>query len=87
MERTIDRQCFMLGALDSASENLPPGVRGQLDLLLDQFGRSIAPPRLPDAAAPVPGTVNSAPALNFMKAVREIVRAAIEAQGGEMRSE
>lgn len=239
MERTIDNQCFMLGALDEASEKLPAGVRGQLNSLLDQFEQSIAPPPLPDAkpsydpaglgfavqraaesfqkvwafrlgfahsfevgtehwtrvkalnrrianeidveydslrpvadmvgriteevsnfldhpvrwtrtpkddteaqeaiapirqavfrelhslaverllqehlsdwrqgleykgkgsatrraidirgiyeqAAPVPGTVNSAPALNFMKAVRDIVRKAIEVQGGEMRSE
>jgi energy-coupling factor transporter ATP-binding protein EcfA2 len=49
MERTIDSQCFMLGALDEASEKLPPGVRGQLGLLLDHFERSIAPMPLPDA--------------------------------------
>lgn len=36
--------------------------------------------------APVPGTVNSEPALDFMKAVRNIVRAAIEDQGGEMKT-
>ena len=39
-----------------------------------------------ELAAPVPGTVNSEPALDFMKAVRDIVRAAIEEQGGEMKS-
>lgn len=39
-----------------------------------------------ELAAPVPGTVNSEPALDFMKAVRNIVRAAIEDQGGEMKT-
>lgn len=39
-----------------------------------------------ELAAPVPGTVNSEPALDFLKAVRDIVRTAIEAQGGEMKS-
>lgn len=39
-----------------------------------------------ELAAPVPGTVNSEPALDFMKAVRDIVRSAIEDQGGEMKS-
>ncbi|MBF3494913.1 hypothetical protein ISF74_07890 [Burkholderia pseudomallei] len=49
MERTIDNQCFMLGALDAASEKLPSGVRNQLGLLLDQFERAVVPPTLPDA--------------------------------------
>lgn len=49
MERTIDKQCFMLGGLDAESEKLPGGVRTQLEQLLDQFERSIAPPPLPDA--------------------------------------
>lgn len=49
MERTIDTQCFMLGALDTASDRLPTGVRGQLDLLLDLFDKSITPAALPDA--------------------------------------
>lgn len=49
MERTIDSQCFMLGALDVASEKLPAGVRSQLGLLLDQFERAVLPPSLPDA--------------------------------------
>lgn len=39
-----------------------------------------------ELAAPVPGTVNSDSALGFMKEVRDIVRAAIEEQGGEMKS-
>ena len=49
MERTIDSQCFMLGALDVASEKLPGGVRNQLALLMDQFERAVVPPPLPDA--------------------------------------
>lgn len=49
MERTIDTQCYMLGALDAASDKLPGGVRSQLGQLLDQFERSVAPPALPDA--------------------------------------
>lgn len=49
MERTIDSQCVMLGALDAASEKLPQGVRGQLGQLLDRFERSIAPTLPPDA--------------------------------------
>lgn len=39
-----------------------------------------------EMAAPVPGTVNSELALDFMRAVRDIVRAAIEDQGGEMKT-
>lgn len=49
MERTVDAHCFMLGALDAPSENLPAGVRSQLGQLIDQFERSIAPPKLPDS--------------------------------------
>ena len=49
MERTIDTQCFMLGGLDAASEKLPGGVKAQLEQLLNQFERAIAPPPLPDA--------------------------------------
>jgi energy-coupling factor transporter ATP-binding protein EcfA2 len=49
MERTIDTQCFMLGGLDAASEKLPGGVKTQLEQLLDQIERAIAPPPLPDA--------------------------------------
>jgi hypothetical protein len=39
-----------------------------------------------ELAAPVPGTVNSAPALEFMRSVRELVRAAVESNGGSMQS-
>ena len=38
-----------------------------------------------ELAAPIPGTVNSEPALRFMQAVREMVRAAVEYCGGKMR--
>jgi energy-coupling factor transporter ATP-binding protein EcfA2 len=37
-----------------------------------------------ELAAPVPGTVNTEPALNFMKKVRELVREAIVGNGGSM---
>lgn len=49
MERTIDDQSFMLGALQGASDKLPPGVRKQLGALLDFFERSAIPLVLPDA--------------------------------------
>ncbi len=49
MERTIDDQAFMLGALQSTSDKLPIGVRMQLCALLDFFERSIVPSALPDA--------------------------------------
>ena len=39
-----------------------------------------------ELAAPIPGTVNSESALDFMKSIRSIVRTAIEDQGGEMKS-
>ena len=35
-------------------------------------------------AAPVPGTVNTAPALQFMRSVREVVQGAIKTHGGAM---
>jgi hypothetical protein len=38
-------------------------------------------------AAPVPGTVNTDPAIKFMKAVRDMVRTAVEHCGGQMRLE
>jgi hypothetical protein len=38
-----------------------------------------------ELAAPVPGTINTAPAIEFMRGVRELVRAAIEENGGELR--
>lgn len=37
-----------------------------------------------ELAAPVPGTVNTEPALNFMKKVRELVREAVVENGGSM---
>ena len=49
MERTIDDQSFMLGALQGPSEKLPPGVRAQLGELLDFFEKAVVPPTLPDA--------------------------------------
>lgn len=38
-----------------------------------------------ELAVPIPGTVNSGPALEFMRRVRELVRAAVEGNGGAMR--
>ena len=38
-----------------------------------------------ELAAPVPGTVNSEPALRFMRGVRDIVRSAITDHGGAMQ--
>ena len=38
-----------------------------------------------ELAAPIPGTVNSGPALEFMRGVRELVRTAVEGNGGAMR--
>ena len=38
-----------------------------------------------ELAAPIPGTVNTGPALEFMRGVRELVRKAVEENGGEMR--
>lgn len=38
-----------------------------------------------ELAAPVPGTVNTAPAIEFMRSVRKLVRAAVEDNGGELR--
>lgn len=49
MERAIDKHAFMLGALDGASEKLPPGVRSQLNLLFNFFENAIEAPVVPDA--------------------------------------
>jgi hypothetical protein len=38
-----------------------------------------------ELAAPIPGTVNSVPALEFMRGVRALVRAAVEENGGTMQ--
>ena len=49
MERSIDDQCFMLGALDGPSAKLPSGVRAQLNKLVAQIEASVEPPPIPDA--------------------------------------
>lgn len=49
MEKSIDRQCFMLGGLQGASARIPAGVRAQLDALTSFFEDSITPPPLPEA--------------------------------------
>jgi hypothetical protein len=49
LERTVERQCFMLGALDQPSGRLPKGVRSELDRMLETFARAIEP--APAAAA------------------------------------
>ena len=51
MERTIDDQSFMLGALDGPSMQLPPGVKAQLNKLVACAERLVEPPPVPDAAA------------------------------------
>ncbi|KWT70129.1 hypothetical protein APY03_6760 [Variovorax sp. WDL1] len=37
-----------------------------------------------ELAAPVPGTVNTAPAIEFLRGVRELVRSAVVENGGGM---
>lgn len=49
MERSIDDQSFMLGALDGPSMKLPPGVRAQLNKLVSFVEKSVEPPPVPDA--------------------------------------
>lgn len=49
MERTIDDQTFMLGALDGPSTKLPPGVKAQLNKLIAFVEKSVDPPPVPDA--------------------------------------
>ncbi len=49
MERTIDDQSFMLGALEGPSTKLPPGVQAQLNKLITLVEKSIEPPPVPDA--------------------------------------
>ncbi|MGE0497322.1 MAG: hypothetical protein AB7O72_05770 [Ramlibacter sp.] len=39
-----------------------------------------------ELAAPVPGTINTASAIEFMRGVRELVRTAVEQNGGTIRS-
>lgn len=38
-----------------------------------------------DLAVPVPGTVNTAPAIEFMRSVHELILAAVEENGEELR--
>jgi hypothetical protein len=52
IDRTIDSQCFMLGALDQVSPKLPKGVNTELERLLGFFKRAIEPAAEP-AAHPV----------------------------------
>ena len=49
MERTIDDQCFMLGALAGPSTKLPTGVRTQIKNLISKFEEKIEPPPVLDA--------------------------------------
>lgn len=49
MERTIDDRSCMLGALDGPSMKLPPGVKAQLNKLIDFVEKSVEPPPVPDA--------------------------------------
>lgn len=49
MERTIDDQSFMLGALDGPSAKLPPGVKAQLNKLVECVEKLAEPPPVPDA--------------------------------------
>ena len=49
MERTIDDQSFMLGALEGPSTKSPPGVQAQLNKLITLVEESIEPPPVPDA--------------------------------------
>lgn len=49
MERTIDDQSFMLGALDGPSTKLPPGVKAQLNNLVACIEKLVEPLPAPDA--------------------------------------
>ncbi|EPG2415386.1 hypothetical protein QEK82_000304 [Stenotrophomonas maltophilia] len=49
MERMIDDQSFMLGALDGPSTKLPPGVKAQLGKLVAGAERLVEPLPAPDA--------------------------------------
>lgn len=87
IRQTIFRELHSLAVARLVDEHLTDWRRGN-----DHKGKGSATRRAVDIrgiyelAAPVPGTVNSEPALDFMKAVRDIVRVAIEDQGGEMKS-
>jgi len=87
IRQAVFRELHSLAVARLVNEHLADWRRGN-----DHKGKGSADRRAVDIrgiyelAAPVPGTVNSEPALDFMKAVRDIVRNAIEAQGGEMKS-
>jgi hypothetical protein len=49
MERTIDDQSFMLGALQGTAAKLPNGAKQQLDGLLTFIESKLPPPVIPDA--------------------------------------
>lgn len=49
MERSIDDQCFMLGALDGPLNGLPKGVINQLCEMIARIEKSVEPPAVPDA--------------------------------------
>ena len=87
IRQAVFRELHSLAVTRLLTEHLIDWRRGN-----DHKGKGSATRRAVDIrgiyeiAAPVPGTVNSEPALDFMKAVREIVRTAIEEQGGSMNS-
>lgn len=49
IERNIESQSFMLGALDQPSKKLPKGVISQMEAMLRSFERAIEPPPPPAA--------------------------------------
>ncbi|QSI78773.1 hypothetical protein [Niveibacterium microcysteis] len=87
IRQAVFRELHTLAITRLVDEHLVDWRRGN-----DYKGKGSADRRAVDIraiyelAAPVPGTVNSEPALVFMKAVRDIVRSAIEEQGGEMKT-
>jgi hypothetical protein len=87
IRQAVFRELHSLAVARLVDQHLTDWRRGN-----DHKGKGSATRRAVDIrgiyelAAPVPGTVNSESALDFMKAVREIVRAAIAEQGGEMKS-
>jgi energy-coupling factor transporter ATP-binding protein EcfA2 len=49
MERVLDEQCFMLGALQEPSRKLPPGVVKELHRMIGFCQKAIEPPPAPEA--------------------------------------
>jgi hypothetical protein len=49
IERVLDDQCFMLGALQEASRKLPPGVVKEFNRMIGFFETAIEPPPAPEA--------------------------------------